>query len=170
MRNNWLLANDKTGFIKNTCLFTYVQCSYWLFKVQSHQHTPLLTFSSDAILLVCRSLPMPYSSDYSRSLLTTSLSRYAVYIMYLYMVWRVLFGWTSHLSFVMVRGHAPGTRVTAWTRTSVSSEWKVLPLSVAPGTLLRCSSSFVICCSGHPSVVVQPFVAVVQPSSRSLCV
>ena len=129
-------------------------------------------------------------------------------------MWRVLLGWTSHLSFVMVRGHAPGARVTVWMRTSVSSEWKVLPLSVAPGTLLRCSSSFPICCccclptpmalasggspmfplvvhqpaspsiwpavhslrrglstnqgrqccSGHPSVVVQPFVAIVQSS------
>ena len=80
MRNNWLLANDKTWFIKNTCLFTYVQCRYWLFKVQSQQHSSLLTFSSDAILLVCRSLPMLYSSDYSRSLLTTSLSGYVVYM------------------------------------------------------------------------------------------
>ena len=48
---NYLLENDKTGFIKNTCLFRFVQGGYWLFKVQSHQHTPLLTFSSDAILL-----------------------------------------------------------------------------------------------------------------------
>ena len=75
-----LFTKRQSRIYKEYMLFTYVQYRYWLFKVQSHQHIPLLTFSSDAILLVCRSLPMPYFSDYSRSLLITSLSGYAVYI------------------------------------------------------------------------------------------
>ena len=68
MPNNWLLANNKTRFKKNRCLFTYIQCRYWLFKVQSHQHTPLwcrcpVPSSSFDVLLQCHTCLLTFSSD-----------------------------------------------------------------------------------------------------------